>query len=86
MKMKKKIEILPLLDYYVVAVRDKDTLMLEKTFTLNESGVDMLKLFCQNKDEKEVAKEIATLYETPVDIVMPDVHKFADSLRKKELL
>jgi hypothetical protein len=84
--MKKKIEILPLADYFVVAVKDKETLALEETFTLNESGADMLKLFCQDKDEKEVATAIATLYEAPIDIIMPDVHRFADSLRKKGLL
>lgn len=81
--MKKKIEILPLSDYYVVVVKDKDTSELLETFTLNESGADMLKLFCQNKSENEVAEEIATLYDTPLDVIKPDIHRFANHLRKK---
>ena len=59
--MKKKIEILPLSDYYVVVV--KDTSELLETFTLNESGADMLKLFCQDKNEDEVAEIISTIYD-----------------------
>lgn len=84
--MKKKIELLPLSDYYVVAVKDKDTSELLETFTLNESGADMLKLFCQDKNEDEVAEEIATIYETPLDVIKPDIYKFAECLRKKGII
>lgn len=84
--MKKKIELLPLSDYYVVAVKDKDTSELLETFTINESGADMLKLFCQDKNEDEVADKIATIYETPLDVIKPDIHKFANNLRKKGLI
>lgn len=84
--MKYKIDIAPLADYFVVAVKDKNTLELKETFTLNESGADMLKLFCQNKDVAEVAKEMATIYEAPIDFVTKDVKRFADSLKKKGLL
>ena len=52
-KMKNKIEIAPLLDYYVIAAKDKETGKLVETFALNESGTDMLKLFCQNKDVQQ---------------------------------
>jgi hypothetical protein len=86
MKMKKKIEILPLSDYYVVAVKDKDTSELLETFTLNESGADMLKLFCQDKDEDEVTAEIATLYETSIEVIKPDVYKFINHLRDKGII
>ena len=86
MKMKKKIEILPLSDYYVVAVKDKDTSELLETFTLNESGADMLKLLCQGKNEDEVTAEIATLYETSIDVIKPDIHKFANYLREKGII
>lgn len=84
--MKKKIEILPLADYFVVAVKDKETSELKESFTLNESGADMLRLFCEDKDIAEVAKEMAEMYEAPIDIVTKDVKRFANSLRKKGLL
>ena len=84
--MRYKIEMAPLADYYVVAVKDKDTSELKETFTLNESGADMLRLFCEDKDVAEVAKEMAAMYEAPVDLVTKDVERFADNLRKKGIL
>lgn len=84
--MKYKIEMAPLADYYVVAVKDKDTSELKESFTLNESGADMLRLFCQDKEVSEIAKEIAEIYEAPLDLVTKDVERFADNLRKKGIL
>ena len=84
--MKYKIEIAPLADYYVVAVKDKNTSELKDVFTLNESGADMLKLFCQDNDMETVAKEMSTIYDIPIDIDIRDVRKFADYLGKKSLL
>jgi hypothetical protein len=85
-KMKNKIEIAPLLDYYVIAVKDKETGELVETFTLNESGTDMLRLFYQGKDVTAVAQEIAEMYEAPVEIVTKDVSAFAEKLQKKGLI
>lgn len=84
--MKYKIEIAPLTDYYVVAVKDKETLELKEAFTLNESGVDMLRLFCQDKDVEEVAREISIIYEAPIDVVTIDVKKLADNLKRKGII
>ena len=86
MMMKYKIDIAPLVDYYVVAVKDKDTDELKDTFTLNESGIDMLKLFCEGKDTEAVAKEMANLYEAPLQLVAADVMAFAEKLRKKGIV
>ena len=84
--MKHKIEIAPLLDYYVIAVKDKETGELVETFTLNESGTDMLRLFCQDKDVSAVAQEIAKMYEAPLELVTKDVTAFAEKLNRKGLL
>ena len=84
--MKYKIDIAPLVDYYVVAVKDKDTDELKDTFTLNESGIDMLKLFCEGKDTEAVAKEMANLYEASLQLVSADVVAFAEKLRKKGII
>lgn len=84
--MKYKIDIAPLADYYVVAVKDKKTSELKDTFTLNESGAEMLQLFCQEMDVQAVAQEISNVYEAPLDLVTKDVQRFADSLNKKGLL
>lgn len=84
--MKYKIEIAPLLDYYVIAVKDKETGELVETFTLNESGTDMLRLFCQDKDVSAVAQKIAEIYEAPLELVTKDVTAFAEKLNRKGLL
>ena len=76
----------PLADYYVIAVKDKETGELKESFTLNESGADMLRLFCEDKTPEAVAAEIALMYEAPVEIVTKDVHAFAERLRQKGLL
>ena len=81
--MKYKIDIAPLADYYVVVARDKDTDELIETFTLNESGVDIMKLFIEKKDNKTIAKEIAEMYDAPLEIVTKDVNSFEEKLRKK---
>lgn len=84
--MKYKIEIAPLVDYYVVAVKDRDTDELKETFTLNESGTDMLRLFCEGKDTEVVAKEMADIYEAPLHLVTTDVLTFEEKLRKKKII
>ena len=84
--MKYKIDIAPSADYYVVDVKDKKTSELKDTFTLNESGAEMLQLFCQEMDVQAVAQEISNVYEAPLDLVTKDVQRFADSLNKKGLL
>ena len=81
--MKYKIDIAPLADYYVVIARDKDTDELIETFTLNESGVDMMKLFIEEKDNMTIAKEIAEMYDAPLEIVTKDVNSLEEILRKK---
>ncbi len=85
-KMKHKIEIAPLLDYYVIAATDKETGELVETFTLNETATDMLRLFCQDKDVAAVAQEIAEMYEAPLELVTKDVSAFADKLQQKGLI
>ena len=84
--IKYNIEIAPLADYFVIAAKDKETSELVETFTLNESGTDMLKLFCQGKDPMAVAKEIAEMYEAPFDQVYKDVNAFAQKINRKGLL
>lgn len=84
--MKYKIETAPLVDYYVIVAKDKNTGEIVDTFTLNESGTDMLKLFCQGKDVLTITEEIANMYEAPLDQVSEDVKTFAKKLHKKGLL
>lgn len=86
MNMKYKIEIAPLSDYYVVVVRDKDNNDLKDTFTINEIGADMLRLFSSGKDKEAIAKEIASMYEAPISVITKDVEKFEEHLRKKDLI
>jgi len=83
--MKYMIEIAPLTDYYVIAAKDKETGEIVETFTLNESATDILRLFCEEKDAITVAKEIANLYEAPLELVSKDVAAFEERLQKKGL-
>ena len=84
--MKHKIRIAPLLDYYVIAVKDKETGELVETFTLNDTATDMLRLFCQDKDVAAVAQAVAEMYGAPLDLVTKDVSAFADELHQKGLI
>lgn len=84
--MKYKIETAPLVDYFVIAVKDMNTGELVETFTLNESGKDMLTLFGQGKDTTTVTQEIAEMYDAPFEQVSKDVAAFTRLLTKKGLL
>lgn len=84
--MKQTIEIKPLADYYVVVVKDKVTGKLMESFTLNESAAKMLQLFCEGKDFETVTKEIAKIYEAPLELITKDVLKLTDKLKQKKLL
>ena len=84
--MNYKIDLAPLADYFVVAVKDKNTDDLKDVFTLNKSGIDMLKLLYKGEDVKSVAKKLADIYETSLDVVTVDVIAFANKLRKKGII
>ncbi len=84
--MKYNFEIAPLADYYVIAVKDKKTKELVNTFTLNESGTDILRHLCQGKDVTAITQEIVEIYEAPVEQVSRDVKALVENLRKKGLL
>lgn len=82
----KKIDILPLADYYVVVTRNKESGKINESFTLNETGADMLKLFMEGKDITAVAQSIAEMYDAPIEMVTNDVTAFAETLMAKGLL
>lgn len=86
MKMKYKIEIAPLADHYVVAAKDWETGEVKETLSLNESGVDMLRLFSQGKHVETVAQEMADMYDAPLELVKKDVEAFADRLKMKHFM
>ena len=78
--IKYKIEKAPLADHYVVVAKDRDTNEVIETFTLNESGVDMLDLYCQGKDTATVVREMADMYEVLPEKIIKDVKTFEDRL------
>ena len=81
----KKIDILPLANNYVVVTRNKESGTVKDSFTLNETGADMLKLFMEHKDTIAVAQAIAEMYGAPLEDVKDDVTAFAETLREKGL-
>lgn len=82
----KKIDILPLADSYVVVARNKKNENIKESFTLNDTGADMLKLFMEGKDNSAVIQAIAEMYDAPIDVVTDDVTAFAETLREKGLI
>ena len=84
--MKQIVEMAPLADYYVVAVKDKSTGKLLESFTLNESAADMLRLLCEGKEPDTVAREIANMYDAPIELITNDVLNLIDRLRQKGLI
>lgn len=84
--MKYKIEIAQLVDYFVIVVKDKKAGDIVDTFTLNEVGADMLKLFCDGKNLSAIVQEISDMYEAPIDQIDKDVKKFQIELNQKGLL
>ena len=84
--MKYKVETLPLADHYVVAAKDPETGEVKETFTLNESGVDMLRLFCKGNNVEAVLQEMAEMYHVSSDLLKKDVMAFADRLKNKGIM
>ena len=82
----KNIDILPLADYYVVVARNKESGKIKESFTLNETGADMLKLFMEGKDITAVAQAISEMYDARIEVVTDDVTAFAETLREKGLI
>jgi len=80
------IDIAPLADNFVVVARNKESGKIRKSFTLNETGIDMLKLFMEGKSTDAVAQVIAEMYEAPLEEVADDVTAFAETLKEKGLL
>ncbi len=81
-----KIDIAPLANDYVVVSRNKKSGKIKSSFTLNETGVDMLKLFMEGKDNSAVAQAMAEMYNVSIDDVEEDVTAFAEDLKEKGLL
>ena len=82
----KKIDILPLADSYVVVARNKKNENIKESFTLNDTGADMLKLFMEGKDISAVAQAISEMYDARIEVVTDDVTAFAETLREKGLI
>lgn len=82
----KKIDILPLADYYVVVAKNKESGKVKESFTLNETGADMLKLFMEGKDITAVTQAIAEMYDVSIEMVADDVTAFAETLKGKGLI
>ena len=85
-RMKYTIEIAPLLDYYVVAVKNKVTGELKEVFTLNESGAEMLKLLSEGNDYKAVASMLTEIYDVPSELVINDILTILDNLYSKGII
>ncbi|MBQ9362399.1 MAG: PqqD family protein [Bacteroidaceae bacterium] len=86
MEIKYKIDIAELADHYVVAAKDKETGEPVEVFTLNESGVDMLKLFMEGNEAEVVAQRMAELYGAPLELITRDVQTFIGNLKQKGIV
>jgi len=85
-KEKITIDVAPLANNYVIVTKNKENGKVKTSFTVNETGMDMLKLFMDGKDKAVVAQIIAEMYSAPLDDVTHDVNVFAETLKDKGLL
>lgn len=73
--MKYKIDMEPLANHYVVAVKEKDTGLLVRTLTTDDNGAEIIKLLQMETSVSDTAKEIAARYNVSPDVVLADVEK-----------
>lgn len=85
-RMKYTIEMAPLLDYYVVAVKNKVTGELKDVLALNESGAEILKLLSEGNDYKTVASILAEIYDVPSELVINDILMILEKLHSKGII
>ncbi len=78
--MKYRIEIQPLTNYYVVALKDPTTGNPVKVFTVNGSAAEMLRLYRDGADIKSVAQSISQKYGAPIERVRSDVEALLGKL------
>lgn len=79
--MKYQIELQPLADRFVVALKDPKTGNPVKVFTVNESAAEMIRLYREGKDTLSIAQTISDQYGIPLDSVHADVEALLGKLR-----
>ena len=70
--MKYRIEIAPLAGRYVVALKDPETGDLVKTFAVNATAAEILRLHGDGTDLPTIAQTLSEKYGVPADQVLAD--------------
>ena len=78
--MKYRIEMQPLASRYVVALKDPETGYLVKTFAVNASAAEMIRLFRDGLDIEAIAQTLSDKYGVSIDRVRVDAEALLGKL------
>ncbi|MBR6865086.1 MAG: PqqD family protein [Bacteroidales bacterium] len=78
--MKYRIEMQPLAGRYVVALKDPETGDLVKTFAVNASAAEMIRLFRDGLDIEAIAQTLSDKYGVSIDRVRVDAEALLGKL------
>ena len=78
--MKYRIEMQPLAGRYVVALKEPETGNLMKTFVVNSSAAEMLRLFRDGLGVSAIAETLSQKYGVPVERIRADVEALLNQL------
>ena len=78
--MKYRIEMQPLAGHYVVALKDPETGDLVKTFAVNASAAEMIRLFRDGLDIEAIAQTLSDKYGVSIDRVRVDAEALLGKL------
>lgn len=78
--MKYRIEMQPLAGRYVVALKDPETGDLVKTFAVNASAAEMIRLFRDGLDIEAIAQTLSDKYGVSIDRVRFDAEALLGKL------
>lgn len=78
--MKYRIEMQPLAGRYVVALKDPETGDLVKTFAVNASAAEMIRLYRDGLDIEAIAQTLSDKYGVSIDRVRVDAEALLGKL------
>ncbi|MBR4228774.1 MAG: PqqD family protein [Bacteroidales bacterium] len=79
--MKYRIEMQPLAGRYVVALKDPETGDLVKTFAVNASAAEMIRLYQDGLDVAAIADTLSQKYGVPADRIHADAEALLGRLK-----
>ena len=83
MKLKYDIAIKEVADKFVAVAKNGETEEVEKVFTLNETGVFILRALMEGADTPAIVSQLLAEYDVTLQEAETEVNSFIDMLKKK---